>query len=110
MFPALPEILIEFDRTIQNIGPLREAAYRLIGLASCVLETAGDRYVCRVQPNENEGARTLGAQGVRQRFIDLVTDENLREKISVETHEIRNVILALAFGALAEQADTDTRD
>jgi His-Xaa-Ser system protein HxsD len=106
--PVLPEILIEFDRTIQHAGPLREAAYRLIGLASCTLETAGDQYICRIEPNENEGTRTLGAQGLRQRFIDLVTDENLREKISAETQGIRNVILALAFGALAEQADNDT--
>ncbi len=108
MSPALPEVLIEFDRTIQNAGPLREAAYRLIGLASCLLETAGDRYICRLQPGENEGARNLGVQGLRQRFIDLVTDENLREKVSIETHGIRNVILALAFGALAEQADNNT--
>jgi His-Xaa-Ser system protein HxsD len=99
------EILIEFDRVIQSAGPLREAAYRLIGLASCILETSGDRYVCRLQPSESEAARALGAQGLRLRFIDLVTDENLREKISTETVGIRNMILALAFGALAEKYD-----
>jgi len=101
----LPEILIEFDRAIQNIGPLREAAYRLIGLATCALETADNRYVCRLELNDGPVARGLGEQGLRQRFVDLVTDENLREKVSTETANIRNVILALAFGALVKQDD-----
>jgi His-Xaa-Ser system protein HxsD len=101
--PPLPEILVEFDRVIQNIGPLREAAYRLIGLASCRLETAENRYVCRLQLNDNQDARRLGEQRLQQRFIDLVTVENLREQVSAETANIRNVILALAFGALVEQ-------
>jgi His-Xaa-Ser system protein HxsD len=103
----LPEILVEFDRTIQSVGPLREAAYRLIGLASCILDAAGDRYVCRLQLNESEPAEALGEHRLRQRFIDLVTDENLREKVSTETAEIRNVVLALAFGALIEQNSSD---
>lgn len=33
----------------------------------------------------------------------LVTDENLRAKVNSETTGIRNVILALAFGALAQK-------
>jgi hypothetical protein len=36
-----------------------------------------------------------------EHFLDLVTDENLREKIAAETAGVRDVILALAFGALA---------
>jgi His-Xaa-Ser system protein HxsD len=102
--PAVPEILIEFDRAIQNIGPLMEAAYRLIGAASCVLETDGDRYVCRLTPNTGGPAQDAEQDKLRQRFVDLVTDENLREKVSAETAGIRDVILALAFGALAGQA------
>ena len=99
--------MLEFDRVIQGIGPLREAAYRLIGLASCTVETAGPRYVCRLLPKEGRVAQELGEQGLRQRFIDLVTDENLREKVSAETAEIRNVILALAFGAMTEGNNDD---
>lgn len=104
MTPALPEVLVEFDRALQSVGPLREAAYRLIGLASCLLEAADDRYICRLQSNESEPARSLGEQGLRLRFIDLVTDENLREKVSKETAAVRDVVLALAFGALAERS------
>ena len=104
----MPEVLVKFDRAIQNDGPLREAAYRLIGLASCIVEIDGDRYVCRLQLNGSEGAHRIGDQELRQRFIDLVTDENLRAKISEETTGIRNVILALAFGALIEQTSDDS--
>lgn len=99
----MAEILVEFDRTTQSAGALREAAYRLIEVASCIVDTAGDRYVCRLLPKDGEVARHLGEQGLRLRFIDLVTDENLREKVSAETAGVRDVILALAFGALAER-------
>jgi His-Xaa-Ser system protein HxsD len=105
----LPEILVEFDRGTQSMGALQEAAYRLIDVASCIVETAGDRFVCRLLPKESVATVGFGEQGIRLRFIDLVTDENLREKVSAETAGIRNVIVALAFGALAEQgADTPT--
>jgi hypothetical protein len=33
-------------------------------------------------------------------------DENLREKIASETVGVRNVIVALAFGALARERDS----
>lgn len=102
----MPEVLIEFDRTVQSIGALREAAYRLIGIASFKLETKGARLVCHLSPNESPVTRDLDEQGLRQRFMDLVTDENLREKVSIETTAIRNVIVALAFGALVEQENS----
>lgn len=100
--PGPVEVLVEFDATLQDIGPLREAAYRLIGLASCLVESMDNLIICRLQANENAAALSLGREGLRQKFIDLVTDENLRAKISADTADIRNVILALAFGALAE--------
>jgi His-Xaa-Ser system protein HxsD len=101
----LQEILVEFGRGTQSVGALQEAAYRLIDVASCIVETAGDRFVCRLLPKEGVATVSLGERGIRLRFIDLVTDENLREKVSAETAGIRNVIVALAFGALAEQGD-----
>jgi His-Xaa-Ser system protein HxsD len=96
-----PEVVVEFDHATQGIDALREAAYRLISVASCIIDKADNRYICRLLPKD--AARDLGDHGLRQRFIDLVTDENLREKVSKETTGIRDVILALAFGALAEQ-------
>lgn len=95
----MPEIVVEFGLS-QSIGALREAAYRLIGTASCLIDTTGERHICRLTPKGSEAAETL-----RARFLDLVTDENLREKVAAQTAGIRDVIVALAFGALARERD-----
>jgi His-Xaa-Ser system protein HxsD len=97
----MAEILVEFDHSTQSIGALREAAYRIIRDASCQIETAGDRYVCRLTPKQGRSSNSAGGGGLRENFLDLVTDENLREKVAAETSGVRDVILALAFGALA---------
>jgi His-Xaa-Ser system protein HxsD len=89
------EIAVEFPATIQSIGALKEAAYRLVGQASCQIDEVGGRYVCRLTPVK------AGGDDVKARFLDLVTDENLREKLAVEAGPMRNVIVALAFGSLA---------
>jgi His-Xaa-Ser system protein HxsD len=99
----MAEILLEFDRSTQSIGALREAAYRIIGEASCQIEAAGERYLCRLTPKQGRGS--TDGEGLRAHFLDLVTDENLREKIAAETSGVRDVILALAFGALAAQQE-----
>ena len=98
------EAVVSFDCDTQELGPLREAAYRLIGTASCQIERMGDRYDCRLTPSGN---KAVNPEDLRARFLDLVTDENLREKLARETAPMRNLILALAFGALAaaERAD-----
>jgi len=95
----MDEILVEFDRSTQRIGALREAAYRIIRDASCQIDAIGDRYRCRLTPKVGQHRTT--AEDLRERFLDLVTDENLREKVATETSGVRDVILALAFGTLA---------
>jgi hypothetical protein len=40
-------------------------------------------------------------EALKSHFLDLVTDENLRERIAARTEGLRNVILSLAFGSLA---------
>jgi His-Xaa-Ser system protein HxsD len=93
------EIVVEFGSS-QSIGALREAAYRLIGEASCLIDTVDDRHTCRLTP---KGAQA--DEAIRSRFLDLVTDENLREKVAAQTAPLRDVIVALAFGALARERD-----
>jgi His-Xaa-Ser system protein HxsD len=95
----MAEIVIEFGST-QSIDALREAAYRIIGEASCLIDTIKDRHVCRLTP-KGPGK----GEGVRERFLDLVTDENLRQKVTTETAPLRDVIVALAFGAIARERD-----
>jgi len=43
----------------------------------------------------------LSSDVLKERFLNLVTDENLRARVAEKTEGVRNVILALAFGALA---------
>jgi His-Xaa-Ser system protein HxsD len=94
------EIVVEFGSS-QSIEALREAAYRLIPEASCQIEIVGEHHVCRLVSK----AATANENELRCRFLDLVTDENLREKVARETAGIRDVIIALAFGALARERD-----
>jgi His-Xaa-Ser system protein HxsD len=73
-----------------------------MGDASCLIDTIGGRHICRLTP---KGRSDRDPIDLRTQFLDLVTDQNLREKVSSETAGLRNVILALAFGALAQERE-----
>jgi His-Xaa-Ser system protein HxsD len=103
----MAELVVEFDRSTQSLGALQEAAYRLIADASCQIEGDVERYRCRLTPKAN-GPATADDTLLRSKFLDLVTDENLREKISAATDPVRDVILALAFGSLAREGEPET--
>jgi His-Xaa-Ser system protein HxsD len=95
------EVAVDFDSSVQSLAALDAAAYRLIGAATCRIDRVGDRYVCRLAPtiNPKKGA-ALSADDLKERFLNLVTDENLRTRVAEKTEGVRNVILALAFGSL----------
>jgi His-Xaa-Ser system protein HxsD len=100
------EVSVEFDGAIQSLDALRAAAYRLVNLASCQIDRVADRFICKLTPRKNVSpAKTPDAEFIRLHFIDLVTDENLRERVSIKTEPVRNLILSLAFGSLAAQGD-----
>jgi len=94
-----PDIVVDFSASTQSLGALREAAYRVIGQAACHIDEADGRYVCRLSPSQPR----LHGEELRSHFLNLVTDENLREKVSGETDRLRDVIVALAFGSLAQE-------
>lgn len=100
------EVAVDFDSSIQSLGALDAAAYRLIGTATCQVDRAGDRYLCRLvsSANPQKGA-ALGSDELKERFLNLVADENLRARVAEKTEGVRNVILALAFGALAANSN-----
>jgi len=98
----VPDIVVEFAHGAQNLSALREASYRLIGQAACQIDEQDGRYVCRITPNAK--LKTPDEE-VRSRFLDLVTDQNLRETIAVKTQPMRDLLVALAFGALAEASE-----
>ena len=96
------EVAVDFDSNIQSLGALDAAAYRLIGTATCRIDRVGDRYVCRLAPTSNpQKGAALSSGDLKERFLNLVTDENLRTRVGEKTEGVRNVILALAFGSLA---------
>jgi His-Xaa-Ser system protein HxsD len=93
------EIAADFDSATQTLSALNAAAYRLVGTAVCQIDKSGARYVCRLTP-----IGQLDPENLRSRFLELVTDENVRESLRAKTEPVRNLILSLAFGSLASQS------
>ncbi|WP_273733056.1 His-Xaa-Ser system protein HxsD [Mycolicibacterium septicum] len=97
----MSDVIVDFNASIQSLGALQEAAYRLIGQATCHIDEANGRYVCRLSPSQPNRQ----CDDLRTDFLNLVTDENLREKVHRETDRLRDVIVALAFGSLAAEGN-----
>ena len=96
------EVAVDFDSSVQSLSGLDAAAYRLIGIATCRIDRVEDRYVCRLAPSANpQKGVVLSSDDLKERFLNLVADENLRARVAEKTDGVRNVILALAFGSLA---------
>jgi His-Xaa-Ser system protein HxsD len=89
---------VEFDQATQSLEALNAAAYRLLGSATCMIEKTEAKYLVSVTPLGSSGP----IEELCQRFIATVTDENVREQIARRTEPVRNLILALAFGSLAQ--------
>ena len=98
----MPDVVVEFACGTQTLAALQEAAYRLIGSASCQIDQINGRYACVLTPNPKQKGAD---EEIRSRFLDLVTDQNLREKIATETQPMRDLLVALAFGAIAEASE-----
>jgi His-Xaa-Ser system protein HxsD len=94
-------ITVDFDTSVQSMAALDAAAYRLIGTGTCQIYRVADRYVCRLTPSVNLQKRHISESDLKERFLNIVADENLRARVAEKTKGVRNVILALAFGSLA---------
>lgn len=90
------EVVVDFDAAVQSLAALNAAAYRLSGTAACHIDLADGWYVCRLN-----AASASDLDALRCRYLQLVTDENVRETLRSRTEPVRNLILSLAFGALA---------
>jgi His-Xaa-Ser system protein HxsD len=100
---ALPiGAVVDFDASVQGLGSLDAAAYRMIGTATCQIDRVADRYLCHLIPSSNpQKGSAPNPDDLKERFLNLVVDENLRARVAEQTEGVRNVILALAFGSLA---------
>ena len=74
---VLAAIVLSFDPSAQELGPLLEAAYCLMSQASCHIDSSRDRYLCRLVPNSTNPT----GDALRASFLDLVTDANLRGRV-----------------------------
>jgi His-Xaa-Ser system protein HxsD len=95
------EVTVDFDASIQSMAALDAAIYRMIGTATCQVDRVADRYVCRLTSASSSKREKLSTDELKERFLNLVADENLRARVAEKTEGVRNVILALAFGSLA---------
>ncbi len=90
---------MQFDATVYSLNALQSAAYRCIGDVTCNIISGEQSHICSLIP------KSLNAdmQVLKCRFIDTVNDEALRERLGTQTEPIRNLLLSLAFGALAQK-------
>jgi His-Xaa-Ser system protein HxsD len=95
-------ITVEFSEGVQSLDALHAAAYRMLDVATCRIERTPDKLLCHL--SLRDGVK-LDGPALRTRFIETVTDEALRERLSHRVEPVRNLILSLAFGALAAQPD-----
>lgn len=97
-------VTVEFCATAQDLGPLQAAAYRLIGTCTCQISSTADQWRCILTPSPSSARlQPPDIETLRTQFLDFVTDENLRARVSQKTEGVRNVILALAFGSLVSE-------
>src|ERR1035437_9605155 len=80
-------ITVEFDEAVQSLDALNAAAYRLLDAASCQIEKSGGKFVCRLKPKNYP---KQDGDSIRLRFIDCVTDENVRERLAVASRRRRS--------------------
>lgn len=97
----MAQAVIEFQRAVQSLEPLHAAAYRILNVATC--QISSDEQNLTVTLESSTGS--LSEADLRQQFLAVVADENIRAQIAQRTDPIRNLILALAFGALAKPTD-----
>ena len=93
------EITVDFDASTQSLSAERCRISVGGGKHHCQIDKSGARYICRLTPTGQ-----IDSEGLRLRYLELVTDENVREGLRAKTEPVRNLILALAFGSLATQS------
>lgn len=85
-----------FDPTVYALIALEKAAYRFSDRFTCQIKTTQTEMQVTLKPKrENMSEETH--QTALDDFQTEVLDQNLREKIKLETAPIRNLILAHAF-------------
>jgi len=98
------ERTVEFAASLYSGDAIQRAAYALSDRLSCDVAVEPDRFRCTLHLAE---AAEPELDAIVAEFRNEVLDQALRERVRAETHDVRNVILALAFSntGLVEAAD-----
>ncbi len=85
-----------FDPAVYALIALEKAAYRFSDRFTCQIETTPTGLQVTLKPKRGDMS-TETHRAALDDFQTEVQDQNLREKIKLETAPIRNLILAHAF-------------
>lgn len=88
-----PSLTVRFDRRTTELGSIQRAVYALADVFTTDIRVEGRDFVCSLTASTIDATEgTIEAQFRRE-----VNDQTLRQRISKETAEIRNLIFAVAY-------------
>jgi His-Xaa-Ser system protein HxsD len=95
---------LTFEAALYSADAIQRAAYNLADRISCDIATEDERYRCTIHLSD---ASEADVEALLADFRNEVLDETLRERVREQTHDVRNLILALAFSetGLVDAAD-----
>jgi len=98
------EQTLSFEAALYSADAIQRAAYTLSDRLSCDVASDRGAYRCTLQLPD---ASSDEVDALLAAFRNEVLDETLRERVREQTHDVRNVILALAFSetGLVDAAD-----
>ena len=90
-----PDHTIRFDQNVFDLIAIKKAAYRYLDLSGVDIVLEAPQIICSLKfPPSTDPAR---AAYLLDEFRKEVLDQDLRERVKVETEPIRKLILAHAF-------------
>jgi His-Xaa-Ser system protein HxsD len=88
-------ISVDFDSRVFSLIAVKKAAYRYIDSFSVDISLTNDEVRCLLKLTSPKSDESLGR--LVDDFKKEVLDQDLREKLKIETEPVRNLILAHAF-------------
>lgn len=84
-----------FDTNVYKLDIIKKSAYRFTDIFSIDFEQDSSRIKCLLSFSDQKSKEFIDK--TVSNFKNEVLDQDLREKISIETESVRNLILAHAF-------------
>lgn len=100
----MTERTLSFEAALHSADAIQRAVYNLSDRLSCDIATDAGAFRCTLHLPDGSEAEL---EALIADFRNEVLDETLRERVREQTHDVRNLILALAFSetGLVDAAD-----